>query len=124
MDLNGAAVIVTGSSSGIGAACVRRLAAKGCNVAVNYSRSAQAAEAVAKECRALGAEAIAVRADVANDADCRRLVAAAMDAWGRLDGLVNNAGTTKFCDHADLEGLSPPRTSRRSTRSTSSAPTR
>lgn len=106
MDLNGAAVIVTGSSSGIGAACVRRLAGKGCNVAVNYSRSAEAAEAVAKECRALGAEAIVVQADVADDADCRRLVAAAMDAWGRLDGLVNNAGTTKFCDHADLEGLS------------------
>ena len=106
MDLNGAAVIVTGSSSGIGAACVRRLAGKGCNVVVNYSRSAEAAAAVAEECRGLGAEAVAVQADVANDADCRRLVAAAMDAWGRLDGLVNNAGTTKFCDHADLDGLS------------------
>ena len=106
MELEGASVIVTGSSSGIGAACARLLAAKGCNVVVNYSRSADAAEAVAKECRGLGAEAIAVRADVANDADCRRLVAAAMDEWGRLDGLVNNAGTTKFCDHADLDGLS------------------
>ena len=106
MDLKGAAVIVTGSSSGIGAACVRRLAGKGCNVVVNYSRSAEPAAAVAEECRELGAEAIVVRADVANDADCRRLVAAAMDTWGRIDGLINNAGTTRFCDHADLEGLS------------------
>ena len=105
MNLEGAAVIVTGSSSGIGAACVRRLAAKGCNVVVNYSRSADAAEAVAKECRERGVGAIAVRADVASDAECRRLVAAAMDEWGRLDGLVNNAGTTRFCDHADLDGL-------------------
>ena len=106
MDLEGRAVIVTGSSSGIGAACARLLAAKGCNVVVNYSRSAEAAEGVAEECRALGAGAITIRADVASDAECRRLVAAAMDEWGRLDGLVNNAGTTKFCDHADLEGLS------------------
>lgn len=118
MDLRGAVVIVTGSSSGIGAACVRRLAAKGCNVVVNYSRSADAAAAVAEECRALGAKAdtgagagtgagaIAVQADVSDDAGCRRLAAAAMDEWGRLDGLVNNAGTTKFCDHADLDGLS------------------
>ena len=105
-DLAGGAVIVTGSSSGIGAACARLLAAKGCNVVVNYSRSADAAEAVAAECRELGAAAIPVRADVASDDDCRRLVAAAMDEFGRLDGLVNNAGTTRFCDHADLDGLS------------------
>ncbi len=104
MNLEGATVIVTGSSSGIGAACARLLAAKGCNVVVNYSRSEGAAEAVAEECRGLGAGAIAVRADVANDADCRRLVAAAMDEWGRLDGLVNNAGTTRFSDQSDLEG--------------------
>lgn len=106
MELQGAVVIVTGSSSGIGAACVRRLAGKGCNVVVNYSRSADAAEKVAEECRGLGVEAIVVQADVSDDAQCRRLADAAMDAWGRVDGLVNNAGTTKFCDHADLDGLS------------------
>ena len=97
---------MTGSSSGIGAACARLLASKGSNVVVNYSRSEDAAAAVAEECRGLGAGAVAVRADVANDADCRRLVASAVDEWGRLDGLVNNAGATTFCDHADLEGLS------------------
>lgn len=105
MSLEGATVIVTGSSSGIGAACARLVAAKGGNVVVNYARSTDAAEAVAKECREHGVGAIAVRADVADDADCRRLVAAAMDEFGRLDGLVNNAGATKFCDHADLDGL-------------------
>ena len=106
MDLKGATAIVTGSSRGIGAACVRLLAAKGCNVVINCSRSVAEAAAVAEECRGLGVEAILVQADVSRDADCRRLVAAAMDEWGRLDGLINNAGTTKFCDQADLEGLS------------------
>ena len=105
-DLKGGAVIVTGSSSGIGAACARLLAGKGCNVVVNYARSAEAAAEVAAECRERGVGAIAVKADVASDDDCRRLVAAAKDEFGRLDGLVNNAGTTRFCDHADLDGLS------------------
>ena len=47
-----------------------------------------------------------MQADVAQDADCRRLAQAALDKWGRIDALVNNAGTTKFVKHADLEGLS------------------
>jgi 3-oxoacyl-[acyl-carrier protein] reductase len=104
--LKGKVVIVTGSSSGIGAATVRQLAAKGCNVVINYSRSEAPAEAVANECRAMGVEAIAVKANIGEDADCRRLVKASEDKWGRLDGLVNNAGTTKFVAHDDLEGLS------------------
>lgn len=97
--------IVTGSSSGVGAATARALAAKGWNVAINYARSAAAAEQVAADCRALGADVLTVQADMAEDADCRRLVEATLDRWGRLDALVNNAGTTKFCKHADLAGL-------------------
>lgn len=104
--LQGKTVIVTGSSSGIGAAAVRQLADRGCNVVINYSRSDGPAEAVAEECRAKGVEAIAVKANIGEDADCKRLVQAAADKWGRLDGLVNNAGTTKFVDHPDLNGLS------------------
>lgn len=104
--LAGKVVIVTGSSSGIGAATARQLADRGCNVAINYSRSEAPAEAVAAECRAKGVEAIPVKADVGDDAACRRLVQAAADKWGRLDGLVNNAGTTKFVAHDDLDGLS------------------
>jgi 3-oxoacyl-[acyl-carrier protein] reductase len=99
--------IVTGSSSGVGAACVRMLAAKGWDVVVNYSRNAAAAEQVAQECRAAGATVLVRQADVGDDASCRSLVAAAHDTFGRVDALVNNAGTTKFVNHADLEGLTP-----------------
>lgn len=104
--LEGKAAIVTGSSSGIGAATARQLADRGCNVVINFSRSEAPAEAVAEECRAKGVEAIICKANVADDDDCRRLVKAAEDQWGRLDCLVNNAGTTKFVAHDDLEGLS------------------
>ena len=60
----------------------------------------------AKACLRAGGEAVTVRADVAQDPDCRRLAAAAIDKWGRIDGLVNNAGTTKFASMRDLEALS------------------
>ena len=105
--LEGKVAIVTGSSSGIGAATVRQLADRGCNVVINYSRSQTPAETVAEECRAKGVEAIAVKANVGEEAECLRLVAAAKDRWGRLDALVNNAGTTKFVAHDDLDGLAP-----------------
>lgn len=98
--------LITGSSSGIGAASARLLAERGHNVVINYSRSAEAAAAVARECEALGADTIVQQANVAEDADCRALAAAARDKWGRIDALVNNAGTTRFCAHEDLEGLS------------------
>lgn len=106
MDLKGAVVIVTGSSSGIGAASVRLLASKGCNVVVNYSRSEGPAREVAAECEAAGVEALVCKANVASDEDCRRLVEETVGKWGRIDGLVNNAGTTKFVNHHDLDGLS------------------
>lgn len=106
MNLKGAAVIVTGSSSGIGAACARLLASKGANVVINYSRSEGPARAVAAECEALGVQTLVCRADVGQDADCRRLVDETVAKWGRLDGLINNAGTTKFVLHPDLDGLS------------------
>ncbi|MCH9675796.1 MAG: SDR family oxidoreductase [Gammaproteobacteria bacterium] len=106
MDLKGAACIVTGSSSGIGAACVRLLASKGCNVVINYSRSQDAAQAVARECEAKGVQALVCQADVSNDDDCQKLAAATVEKFGRIDGLINNAGTTKFCAHDDLDGLS------------------
>jgi 3-oxoacyl-[acyl-carrier protein] reductase len=97
--------VITGSSSGIGAATARLYAQNGWNVVVNYSRSKAPADAVADECRALGADVLVVQGDVASDADCRR-VAAAVDArWGRADALINNAGTTKFVGLKDLDGL-------------------
>ena len=97
--------VVTGSSSGIGAATVRRYAAEGWDVVVNCSRDTVPAEAVAVECRQAGAEALVVRADVSVDADCRRLAAEVEARFGRADVLVNNAGTTKFVSMKDLDGL-------------------
>ena len=106
MELKNAVCIVTGSASGIGAATALLLAGKGARVVINYTKSEDAARAAAKACEAAGGEALLVKADVAQDADCRRLAQAALDKWGRIDALVNNAGTTKFVDHADLDGLS------------------
>jgi 3-oxoacyl-[acyl-carrier protein] reductase len=108
--LKGKAAIVTGSATGIGAATAIGLAARGAHVAINYSRSAEAADETAEAAREAGAahgvEIRVVQANVADDSDCRKLVDAATDAWGRLDILVNNAGTTKFASHADLDALS------------------
>ncbi len=98
--------IVTGSSSGIGAATARELASRGWNVVVNYSKSAAAAEKVVADCKARGADAVAVQADVSDDAACIKLAKTAVDKWGRIDALVNNAGSTKFVPHAKLDGLS------------------
>ncbi|MEM7285805.1 MAG: SDR family oxidoreductase [Actinomycetota bacterium] len=105
MDVNGKAALITGGGTGIGRATALALAAQGCAVSVNYSRSADAAEQTAADARELGVEAIAVQGDVASDDDCRRVVAETVDALGRLDVLVNSAGTTVFVDHADLDGV-------------------
>lgn len=98
--------IVTGSSSGIGASTAKELARRGWNVVVNYSKSAEAAQKIAAECKAAGGDAIAVKADVANNDECKKLAQAALDKWGRIDALVNNAGSTKFVPHAKLDDLS------------------
>lgn len=105
MELKNASAIVTGSSSGIGAAVARQLAENGCRVTINYSRNQKGAEETAEECRALGAEALVVQADVSEDADCRKLADAAINHFGGLQILVNNAGTTEFCRHQELDGL-------------------
>ena len=94
--------IITGASSGIGAASALELARRGWSVVVNYAKSEAAAQEVAAKC----GDAIAVQADVADDAECNKLAQAALDRWGRIDALVNNAGTTKFVNHANLDGLS------------------
>lgn len=103
--MEGGVAIVTGSSSGVGAACARQLAEKGAHVVINYASNAAGAEATRQACEAFGVETEVVQADVSEDADCRRLTQAALDRWGRIDALVNNAGTTVFCEHQNLDGL-------------------
>ena len=97
--------IVTGSASGLGAATAAILARSGARIVVNYSSSRTEAEQTADLCRKEGSEVVVVQGDVARDEDCRKIVAAATP-WGRLDVLVNNAGTTKHVAHDNLDGLS------------------
>jgi NAD(P)-dependent dehydrogenase (short-subunit alcohol dehydrogenase family) len=97
--------VITGSSSGIGAASAILFAKRGWNVCVNYSRDGTAAEKIAAACRAHGAEVMIERADVSDDAQCVRFAAGVKAHFGRCDVLVNNAGTTKFVDLKALHGL-------------------
>jgi len=91
-DLAGKAVLVTGGSTGIGAAVARGFAEQGALVAVGYHSSAKEAQALAGEIKAAGGEALAVKGDVADPKACERIVAETTARFGRLDGLINNAG--------------------------------
>jgi len=100
-----AVVIVTGASTGLGRAIAVGAAAQGARaVVVNYASSADEAEVTAAKVREAGAEAVLARGDVGEDADCRRIVAAA-ESYGRIDALFNNAGTSKINSYANLDGL-------------------
>lgn len=101
-DLAGRVAVVTGSSSGIGEACARSLAALGAHVVVNSSSSVEAGQRVAAE---IGGESIYVQADI-TDADQRAsMLSETIDRYGRLDMLVNNAGWTTVVPHDDLDAL-------------------
>jgi 3-oxoacyl-[acyl-carrier protein] reductase len=89
----------------VGRATVLRLAQRGYDVAINYSRSAEEAEATAAAAREYGVRAVTLACDVSQEAQVRQMIAQCHEALGRLDVLVNNAGTTYFVDHRDLEGL-------------------
>jgi 3-oxoacyl-[acyl-carrier protein] reductase len=107
MNLKGKVAIVTGSSSpeGVGGEIAKALATRGCKVAVNYASNQKGADEIVAACLAAGAEAFAVQADVATDADCRQLVNKTIERWSRLDILVNNAAVTRPVPLADLEAL-------------------
>lgn len=106
MDLHGKAAVITGGGTGVGRATALALARRGCSVVVNYSRSKDEAEQTASELRQLGVRGLALQADVAKDADCRALMETAARELGRLDVLVQSAGTTSFIPHADLDRVS------------------
>jgi len=106
MKLKGKVVLVTGGGTGMGRAMCLKFASEGAGVAVNYSKSQKQAEEVAEAARQMGGPVIAIKADVSQDRDARRLVDEAVNKLGRLDILVNNAGWSQRVTHRELEGLS------------------
>lgn len=93
--LEGRVAIVTGSSRGIGRAVVKELARYGAHVVVNYYQSAEAAQTLMDELKECGTHAICVQADVSQYEECSKLVDATVQEFGKVDVLVNNAGTTR-----------------------------
>ena len=97
--------VITGSATGIGAATAELLAGDNWNVLINYTRSAQEARETAGRCEQQGGETALYAGSVATDEHCRNIVALALRRWGRVDALVNNAGTTKVVPPKNLEDL-------------------
>jgi 3-oxoacyl-[acyl-carrier protein] reductase len=99
--------LVTGASSGIGRSAALALARAGYDVAINYSRSEAAAAAVAAEAGKAGAKSLLCRCDVADDPAVRAMLKAVEDEFGRLDVLINNAGTTTEIKPGDFDTMTP-----------------
>lgn len=97
--------LVTGSATGIGRAVAIRLAREGLAVAINYSRSEKEAHETLAEVRKFGVPALLHQASVADDVAARTMVERCVQELGRLDVLVNNAGTTRFIDHTNLDAV-------------------
>jgi 3-oxoacyl-[acyl-carrier protein] reductase len=97
--------LITGGGTGVGRATTLQLAERGFHVMINYSRSESDAEATAAAAREKGVRAITVACDVSDDEQDRAMVERCRQEFGRLDCLVNNAGTTYFVKHSDLEDM-------------------
>ena len=106
MELKNGVCIVTGSATGIGAACAIQLAQRGCRTVINYTRSEAEARATARLCEQYGTEALLVRANVADDADCRRMADAALAKWGEEHGALAESlslATSVFDDRIEQQ---------------------
>ena len=103
MKLHGRTALITGGGTGMGRTIALRFAAEGANLAVSYSKSQAGAEEVVRQAQQQGVQAVAIKADVRRDDECRRLVAEAVKALGRIDTLVACAGWTRRVLHHDLE---------------------
>jgi 3-oxoacyl-[acyl-carrier protein] reductase len=106
MDIQGRVALVTGGAGGIGGAVVRALARAGISgMAVNYRKSGKEAEDLAAEMERQGVSALAVQANVQDDAQVRAMMKGIESKFGRLDVVINNAGVTHWVKLSDLEGL-------------------
>lgn len=105
MDLKGCAAIVTGGSGGLGQRICRALAVNGVDLVVNYAESRQAAQRVVDQMQGIGVRAMALQADVTEPAAVEAMVARTMEAYGRIDILVNDAAFNKEIPFPDLDGL-------------------
>ena len=97
--------IITGSSSGVGAACALKLAKAGHNVVINYNQSQALADEVVSACQRAGAQTLRVQADMGTERDCLRLVDETVSRFGAVDGLVNSAAITQFVPMSHLDAL-------------------
>ncbi|HEX2227393.1 MAG TPA: SDR family oxidoreductase [Candidatus Binatia bacterium] len=97
--------LVTGAATGIGRSAAIALAKNGYDIVVNFSRSEEAAKTTARECAAAGARPLLYRCDVSDDTGVRAMLAATEKEFGRLDVLVNNAGTTVDVEPKNFDGL-------------------
>jgi NAD(P)-dependent dehydrogenase (short-subunit alcohol dehydrogenase family) len=106
MDLNGKVALVTGGATGIGKATAERFGQAGVSgIAITYRTSKTDAEKLAGEMQRVGTEIVCIKTDVRSDEEVRAMVQHVQEHFGRLDVLINNAGTTHWIPIADLEGL-------------------
>ncbi len=107
-NLQGKVALVTGAATGLGAAIAQKLAAAGAHVVINHMPGQEAlAQSVADYCAAeTVSDNLCVAGDITDDKQCQQIVQAAIDRWGRVDILINNAGINKLVDHHNLAGLS------------------
>jgi NAD(P)-dependent dehydrogenase (short-subunit alcohol dehydrogenase family) len=99
--------LITGAATGIGAACALEFAQQGWRVAITHLGSATLveADALAQRCREIGADVLCAELDVRDDDACRAMAGNVVQHFCRLDALINNAGTSRFIAHADLDAL-------------------
>jgi len=105
VQLNGKVALITGGGTGLGKEIALGLAREGMRLGVSYSRSKEDAEETAREAESLGVEARAFRADLASTEESRSLVEEANAAFGQLDLVIHNAGTTEFIPFPDLDSV-------------------